>query len=77
MPTPEEIYYKSLDEKISVKNYSVTYPVTPTFAYKKETWDDIWLRFMESEEYTNCPNEELFMAYTKWLEANYKAPVSK
>jgi len=81
MPTPEEIYHRSLDKNNTNTTLTkhMVHPVTPPEAIppKKQSWDDIWVIFMESEECANCSQEELFMAYAKWLEANYKAPVRK
>lgn len=81
MPTPEEVYKRSLDATVSNNTANVQWNKPATFLKaipeQKQTWDDIWLKFMESEEYAACSQEELFSTYSKWLEANYKAPVRK
>lgn len=81
MPTPEEIYNLSQERNnidTTITKHMV-YPVASSECVKpvKETWDSIWLSYMESEEYAACSQEELFSTYSKWLEANYKAPVRK
>lgn len=80
MPKPEEIYKRS-QERNNIDTTITKHMVYPVKAESintvKETWDSIWLSYMESEEYAACSQEELFSTYSKWLEANYKAPVRR
>lgn len=81
MSEPKEIYKIAVDATNSNNTLNIQWNKPATFIKAipptMETWDDIWLRFMESEEYVECANDEVFKVYIKWLETNYKAPERK